>query len=220
MEQNHIRHSEEPYHSFEINELSGALAKAQAEFKTAVYNKNNPFFKSKYADLEACVNASRPALNKYNISIAQPLIAQNDGTLMLYTKMTHSSGQWMHSRVKINPAKNTPQDLSSYTSYMKRMAYCSLVGVVTGDEDDDGEVAMVEHRNYPQRPAPQKEETFEPITKEQLEEFEIELVDNMDIAQQILDGFKIQSISEMPKSKYSASIRKVRELKFLKSGTK
>ena len=57
--------------SDQIDQLATALAKAQGEFDTAGKNQKNPFFKSNYADFEAVVEASRPALSKYGLSVFQ-----------------------------------------------------------------------------------------------------------------------------------------------------
>lgn len=123
-----------------IDQLATALAKAQGEFKLAIKSSKNPFFKSNYADFEAIIEASRPALVKYGLSVVQPPHIDVDGYLV--TLLLHASGQWIKSTAKYNPAKNDIQSLSSYNTYLKRMCYTSLVGVATGD-DDDGEAAMV-----------------------------------------------------------------------------
>ena len=54
-----------------INELATALAKAQGEMKNAGKTSDNPFFKSKYADLAEILNAVREPLSKYGLSISQ-----------------------------------------------------------------------------------------------------------------------------------------------------
>jgi hypothetical protein len=214
---------ESPYKSIEINDLSTSLAKAQGEFKTADLNKGNPYFKSRYADLMSVVNASRPALTKYGLSVVQDIIAHDDGQSVLHTILLHSTGQWIESRMRIVPPKNDIQTISSYTTYLKRMAYASLVGVVTGDEDDDGEVAMVESRdtfakgialNTKYNP---REISPETISKDQLAELEYELAEYPDIASQLLDGLKIQSVADMPKEKYHVSIKRVREIKQIRN---
>ncbi len=62
--------------------------------------------------------------------------------------------------------------------------------------------------------------TYETITREQIEEIEYELADPQfhDIVPQILDGLKIQSIADMPKSKFLIAIRRIREIKQLRTG--
>lgn len=219
---------EEPvkYKSAEIKDLAGALAKAQAEFPIAALNKANPYFKSRYADLTAIIQATRPALTKNGLSVLQDLIDLEDGQKMLFTILQHASGQYYESRVRIIPPKNDVQSMSSYITYMKRITYASLLGVTTGDEDDDGEMAVAESRlteakgtalNTKYSP---KNDQIDTITKEQREELEYELSEYPDIAEMILEGFKLMSIADMPKSKFIASINRIREIKALRNGTK
>ena len=140
--------------SAEIDQLATALAKAQAEMAVAGKNQKNPFFKSSYADFQAIIQASRPALSKYGLSVVQPPFIYEEaadstntavGSSYLVTILMHSSGQWIKSKARHNPLKSDIQSLSSYNTYLKRMCYTSLVGVVTGD-DDDGEAAVAHTR--------------------------------------------------------------------------
>ena len=126
--------------SEQIDQLATALAKAQAEFTIAGLNQKNPFFKSNYADFESIVAASRPALTKYGLSVVQNVFHFDDSHYLV-TLLLHASGQWIKSKAKHNPAKTDVQSLSSYNTYLKRMCYTSLLGVVTGDIDDDGNAA-------------------------------------------------------------------------------
>lgn len=141
----------------QIDQLATALAKAQAEMPVAAKNQKNPFFKSSYADFEAIIHASRPALSKYGLSIVQvPFTNQDTPTTTetigythnsyLVTILMHSSGQWIKSIARHNPPKNDIQSLASYNTYLKRMCYTSLVCVATGD-DDDGEAAVSHTRS-------------------------------------------------------------------------
>lgn len=215
-----------PSRSESIDALAAALAKAQLEFSVADLNRENPYFKSRYADLKSVVLASRPALNKYGLSVVQNIVTQDDGSTYLLTILLHTTGQYLESHIRMVPPKNDIQSISSYNTYMKRMAYASLVGVVTGDEDDDGEAAVHDSRlstakgtsinnNYnPKEVSPQT------ITREQLEELEYELAEFPDMVEMILDGFKINSLADMPRTKFLASVNKVRELKSLRKGLK
>lgn len=213
-----------PSRTNELSELFSALAKAQLEMKPAALNKSNPFFKSRYADLESIVGASRVPLAKNGLSVIQNIFVHEDGSSMLHTMLCHTSGQYIESRVRIVPPKNDIQSISSYTTYMKRMAYSALVGVVTGEEDDDGEIAMQDSRNAGakgvalNRKYDAREQSYDPITPEQLEELEYELSAPgcEDIAKQILEGLQIASLSDMPKSKWSASLKRIREIKALR----
>ena len=130
----------------QIKDLAIALAKAQSEMHMADLNRTNPYFKSRYADLASVVAASRPALSKHGLSVTQQIVHQDDGQSVLYTTLWHISGEWISSKVRIVPAKNDIQTISSHTTYLKRMCYSSLIGVVTGDEDDDAETAVATTR--------------------------------------------------------------------------
>lgn len=132
--------------SDQIDQLATALAKAQAEFSIAGLNQKNPFFKSNYADYQAVVNATRPALSKYGLSVSHPPCVSDDGQSYLVTLLMHSSGQWIKSKARHNPQKSDVQALASYNTYLRRMCYSSIVGAVTGEIDDDGESSMVRNQ--------------------------------------------------------------------------
>jgi len=212
----------EPKRSPEINELTTALAKAQSEMKSADLNKSNPYFKSSYADLQSIVGASRGPLTKNGLSITQQLYDEYDASWLI-TTLWHASGQFITSRRRVVPAKNDIQTISSHTTYLKRMAYASLIGVVAGDDDDDGEAAVATSRetfakgvalNTKYNPKHTKAEV---VTKEQLEEIEYELSAYPDVAELVLDGLKLQNLADMPKEKFLVAINRIREIKELRN---
>jgi hypothetical protein len=59
--------------------------------------------------------------------------------------------------------------------------------------------------------------TKETITKEQLNELEYELAEYPDIAEMVLDGLKIQSLADIPKSKFQVSATRIREIKRIRN---
>ena len=52
-----------------MKEIATAFLKAQSEMSNPVKGSNNPFFKSKYADLNAVREATIPILNAHGISV-------------------------------------------------------------------------------------------------------------------------------------------------------
>lgn len=218
-----IQDKKQPSRSTEIHELSAALSKAQGEIKVAGLNAQNPFFKSSYADLAEIVKVSRPALSKNNLAVVQQILPNQDGQNILHTILTHSTGQWIESRMRILPSKPDVQSLASYITYLRRYSYAALIGVVTSDEDDDGEVAMVDERTKNDKGTAlntrynPKDKSYETISKDQLDELEYELNQYPDIAEQILEGLRIQSLSNLPKNKFIRSIERIREIKQLRN---
>ncbi len=197
------------FKSPDINELATALAKAQAEMPIADLNKSNPFYKSRYADFTSIVQASRPALSKYGLSVTQTKIDEEES--FLYTVLLHSSGQWILSKAKILPPKNDIQSISSYMTYLKRMCYSSLVGIITGDEDDDGEAAVAPIRQQSQNTVNKPQ--GETISQDQLDQLEHTLSGYPKICEDLKKGLKINRLSDMPKAIFLQSIKRINELK-------
>ena len=134
------------YESECLNELYSALSKAQEEMEVAIRNNSNPFYKSRYSDFAAVVKASRIYLTKNNLSVIQRILSNGTNNMYLYTRLCHASGQWIESKMPINPPKSDIQSIGSYITYLRRYTYSAIVGVATSDEDDDGERAMKEER--------------------------------------------------------------------------
>lgn len=132
-----------------IGDLAGALAKAQGAIKGAAKGKENPFYKSSYADLACVMDACRDALSKNSIAVIQS--TQYDATdKWVETVLAHSSGQWISSRYPVKPVKDDPQGLGSAVTYARRYSLMALVGIVAEDEDDDGNAASGKTSGNPQ----------------------------------------------------------------------
>lgn len=125
--------------SDQINELATALALAQAEMKNAKLNKQNPHFKSRYADLAEIRDAVTPALTKNGLAIVQGIDTSDDGKLLVSTRLLHKSGQWIESRFPISYDK--PQAMGSAITYGRRYTLSAICNIAA-DEDDDAEVAQ------------------------------------------------------------------------------
>src|SRR4029077_1225993 len=113
-----------------LNELAGALAKAQGAMNNASMNRINPHFKSKYADLAALWDAVRKPLSDNGLSVVQII---RDGRL--HTMLLHTSGQRLCSDYPL-PATARPQEMGSALTYARRYSLSALVGIAA-DEDDD-----------------------------------------------------------------------------------
>jgi ERF superfamily len=124
--------------SEQINELATALAKAQGAMGGALKDSANPFFKSKYADLESVWNACRKALSENGLSVIQTTSAAEHG-VAITTMLAHSSGQWIRDTLALQPKDMAPQGMGSAITYGRRYALAAIVGVY--QTDDDGEAA-------------------------------------------------------------------------------
>ena len=129
-----------------ITKITPAFLKAQTQMGAAKKGESNPFFKSKYADLSAVLEACKSVLNTNGISILQPHITEfnpvtGEELHFVETKLIHESGEHFSSKTRIIVAKqNDPQSLGSAISYARRYGLQSLISLPA--EDDDGENAM------------------------------------------------------------------------------
>jgi hypothetical protein len=123
-----------------MKNIATALLKAQSEMSNPKKGATNPFFKSKYADLNAIREAVIPTLNENGISVLQPIV-HVDGKNFVKTILLHESGELMESLTEIIYNKmNDAQAQGSGISYARRYALQSFVCV--GADDDDGNKAV------------------------------------------------------------------------------
>lgn len=118
-----------------IKELASALCKAQAEIRGAVKDSDNPFFKSKYADLESVWQAIREPLSDNGLSVAQPTGFSAEGKPVVETILMHVSGEWISGEFLISSKDQSAQAVGSGTSYARRYALAAMLGVYQTDDD-------------------------------------------------------------------------------------
>ena len=123
--------------SEQINEIAAALAAAQAEIQNPSKSADNPFFKSKYADLAEVLSVVRPAFSKHKLSVVQMPFTSESGQIGVTTLISHASGQWMRGEVSLplQVAKNINQDAGSAITYLRRYALAASAGVAQEDLD-------------------------------------------------------------------------------------
>jgi hypothetical protein len=124
--------------SAECGELFAALAKAQGQIEAAAKDKENPHFRSRYADLASVWDACREPLSKNGLCVIQQPFTR--GPLAgIRTQLGHSSGQWVACISTTTPRDQGPQAYGSCLTYLRRYALSAFAGVAP--DDDDGEKA-------------------------------------------------------------------------------
>lgn len=159
-------------HSESITKLAGALAKAQGEMENAAKSSDNPFFRSKYADLAEIINTSRAVLAKHGLSIVQ-FPGFDGSTVTLENVLMHESGEWISglsgAPMPVMTTKDgrelppSPQGVGSAITYLRRYSMAALCMIA--QEDDDAEAASngqsvrapYQDPRPAQRPAPSSE---------------------------------------------------------------
>lgn len=123
-----------------IAQLAAALAKAQPAIAPAIKDANNPYFKSKYADLGEVWRVVQAAFAPQGLSVIQIPEAAENGAVTLTTIIMHETGEWIAGTMPVRVQKDDPQGVGSGITYARRYALSAMCGVVA--EDDDGEAAM------------------------------------------------------------------------------
>jgi hypothetical protein len=125
-----------------IANLTLALSIVQGKLSHAKKDSANPFFKSKYADLESVWDSCRNLLADNGLAILQfpGLYSELDKSMSLTTIISHKSNEWISQEMSVPVTKADAQGAGSALTYMRRYALAAVVGVVQAD--DDGNAAL------------------------------------------------------------------------------
>lgn len=131
--------------------LYAALAKAQGEFAALAKNREVEItmrtggrYKFRYADLEAVLSATRPALAANGLAVVQRVVPVTGANFSeLVTALLHQDGGSIESAIQL--PSNGGGDIKNYgatISYLRRYALTSLLCVAADDDlDEDGQEA-------------------------------------------------------------------------------
>lgn len=129
-----------------IKSLAVAMCKAQSQMGGAHKGANNPFFKSKYADLGEVVKAVKEPFADNGLSYVQFPI--NDGEKIgVETILMHESGEWLLNRFTVKASKQDAQGAGSVITYCRRYGLQAVAGIPS--EDDDGNGSVVKSKPDP-----------------------------------------------------------------------
>jgi hypothetical protein len=106
------------------------LWKAKHEIKGVTKGKDNPYFKSKYADLNAILDAVEPILLKYNLIVLQPILEGQVVTQIIDIE----TGEKVESKLLL-PIINDPQKQIAGVTYFRRATLQSLLSLQAIDND-------------------------------------------------------------------------------------
>lgn len=125
--------------------IATAFVQAQKAFGPALKSSTNPHFRSRYADLSACVEAVIDALNSHGIALMQQTSECADG-VTVETVLIHESGESLSSgKLHVPASKHDAQGYGSALTYARRYSLMAACGIAP--EDDDGNAATRPAKN-------------------------------------------------------------------------
>jgi hypothetical protein len=185
--------------------LYKALANAKLEIHPIVKNSENPFFKTKYSDINDLLKEIEPILQRNGLMLLQPIL---DGKVC--TSIIHvESGEVIESNMEL-PTVSDPQKLGSAVTYFRRYTLSSLLSLQS--IDDDGEIIREDLERLRQRASDlldtsvwaddtnayrTGQQRIEKYSYEQLKAAIAELVDN----QRPSDRHSMKEINQIVKNK-------------------
>lgn len=122
-----------------MNKIAPAFVAAKKAFGPALKDRNNPAFKSKYADLGACIDAVEDALLSNGIA-AYHESSEDLAGITVECVLLHESGETIRGgKLHVPAAKHDPQGFGSAMTYARRYSLMAVCGIAP--EDDDGNAA-------------------------------------------------------------------------------
>lgn len=141
-------------HSPELDKLGAALVAAQAEMPDVPKDGANGHFKGhRFTTLDTLIHAIRPELAKHGLTVIQHPAESPAGYMAMTTMLIHESGQFVSHTMTFPMDKPTPQGAGGAITYMRRYSLASML-FVSGDTDDDGNIAEASVGTSKSMPAP------------------------------------------------------------------
>lgn len=121
-----------------MKNLYEKIFQVQQEISSVKKGQTNPFFNSKYFDINELLRQLKPVLTKHNLLLIQPLTNVN-GQEAIMTQIIDKDTAEMITEATVLPQLQDPQKMGSAITYYRRYALQSLFALEA--EDDDGNLA-------------------------------------------------------------------------------
>lgn len=134
-----------------MKNLHQKLLAIQEEVGAIKKESTNPFYSSRYFDINALLDALKPVLNKHKVILLQPLHETSLKTILVDVE----SNETMESICTL-PQNPDPQKMGAVITYFRRYALTSLLALEA--EDTDGNDTAIKDpvahvtRNVPKAP--------------------------------------------------------------------
>ena len=128
----------------------------QQEIGAISKDASNPFYKSKYFDINSLINQLNPLLKKHRLLLLQPI--EED---CVYSKLICIDGTGgVISALKL-PEINDPQKLGSAITYYRRYTLASLLGLQAVDDDANVASGVTEDKKWLNQNTPEFSKAIE-----------------------------------------------------------
>jgi len=116
-----------------------AFVKAQRKFGPALKTSTNPHFRSRYAALDAVIDAVIDGLHGEGFALTQYTEPTENGVTVRTVLLHETGGLLCLGELFMPVVKNDPQGFGSALTYCRRYSLLAAMGIAP--EDDDGQAA-------------------------------------------------------------------------------
>ena len=176
-----------------LTKISPALVKAINAIEGVKKGADNPFFKSKYANLESVIEAAHGALEANGLAVMQGPGPMDGNCITLTTRLIHESGEWVETDFSLPAGKMDPQAAGSAITYARRYSLMAMLNMPA--VDDDGEASM-----------PRGQPSAKPITQNHADTLEALIQDVGADRGRFLDYFKVNALGLIPATDYDRAV--------------
>lgn len=114
--------------------MDTTVLQIQTEIGALAKTETNPFFKSKYFDVNSLIAQLLPLLEKYKLTVIQPLSEVNGRPAITTTVIDKDGNVIVNSTITL-PDLQDPQKMGSAITYYRRYALQSLFLLQAQDDD-------------------------------------------------------------------------------------
>jgi len=119
------------------------LLELQKKIPAILKEETNPFFKSKYFDINKVIEVLKPILNELNLILIQPLTYIDNGVetkpALRTCLIDAETNKKILEDITILPANPKPQEQGKNITYFRRYSLTSML-LLQGEEDTDGNI--------------------------------------------------------------------------------
>lgn len=192
--------------------ISAAFVAAKRQFGPALKDRTNPAFRSKYADLGACLEAVEDALLANGIALYQETFDDTTG-VTVETVLLHESGEALRcGKLHVPAPKQDPQGYGSALTYARRYSLMAACGIAP--EDDDGNAACKPAAQQAPKPAP-----ITTLTRAQQEEISALVAETGSDLVALMAwiskgaGYECKTLAQVPANAYAPVMKRLNEKK-------
>ena len=125
-----------------LQNIAPAMVDAFNEMTTV--SKDSDGHYGRYVTLGAVLAFAKPILAAHGLAVQQYPAQSEPGSVLIVTRMWHTSGEWVEDDGLRMPAPNDPQKVGGAVSYARRYGLLAFLGLAA--DDDDGQSASDEIR--------------------------------------------------------------------------